>query len=235
MSRRRPSLLVIGLVLITAAACGPHGFDRPTLTKGIGAQLPPADEDIARALEARPAARPPMRIALYLHPEPLTVGGSRSWSWKARDKDALLAAAEGLRGDRLVGDMFVLSDLVVRDRDLKSLRIAAAQHGADTLLLVAGSADVDAYNNPLSLLYLTVIGYWLAPGTHRDALFLARGAMWDVRSGHLYLTIETEAEARTLRPGAFSTGEAAIDQAKQRALNDFRDDLVRRLGRLTSS
>lgn len=227
------SLLIVGLALIAAAACGPHGFDRPSLTKGLGVQLPPADGDIARALEIKPGARPPLKIAVYLYPEPLAEGGSRSWSWKGRDRDALLAATKRLERDRVVADMFVLSDLVVPGRDLKTLRLAAAQHGADALLLVTGSGDTDAYNNPLSLLYLTVIGYWLVPGTHRDALFLTRGAMWDVRTGYLYLTIETEAKARTLRPGAFSSREAAIDQAKEEALDHFRDDLVRRLRRLT--
>jgi len=232
MSGRRRSVLVVGIVLMIATACGPHGFDRPTLKKGLGAQLPPADDEIARALATRPGTRPPLRIAVYLHPE-RAMGGSRAWGWTGRDKDVLLEDTERLRRDRLVTDMFVLSDLVIPSRDVKSLRLAAAQNGADALLLVTGGADVDAYNNPLSLLYITIIGYWLVPGTHRDALFLARGAMWDVRTGYLYLTIETEAQSRTLRPGAFANREAAIDQAKRRALDDFRDDLVRRLRRLT--
>jgi len=232
LTTRRVFWLFVPLLLIVTASCGPHGFDRPTLKRGLGAQLPPADEDIARALASRPGHRAPLKIAVYLHPEPLGSGSSRAWSWTGRDREVLLAETERLRSDKLLADMFVLSDLVVANRDLKGLRVAAAQHGADALLLVAGSADVDAYSNPLSVLYITVIGYWLFPGTHRDALFLAHGAMWDVRTGSLYLTIETEAEARTLRPGAFANREAAIDQAKRRALDNFRDDFVRRIRRL---
>jgi hypothetical protein len=225
--------LYVAFAVIAVAACGPAGFDRPGLTKGLGVQLPPADGAIARALEVKPGTRPPLKIAVYLYPEPLAKGGSRAWSWKGRDRDALLEATKPLERDKVVADMFVLSDLVVPGRDLKTLRLAAAQHGADALLLVTGSGDTDGYHNPLSLLYITIIGYWLVPGTHRDALFLTRGAMWDVRTGYLYLTIETEAKARTLRPGAFSTREAALDQAKEDALDQFRDDLVRRLRRLT--
>jgi hypothetical protein len=174
--------LYVAFAVIAVAACGPAGFDRPALTKGLGVQLPPADGAIARALEVKPGTRPPLEIAVYLYPEPLAKGGSRAWSWKGRDREALLAATQRLQRDKVVADMFVLS---------------------------------------------------LVPGTHRDALFLTRGAMWDVRTGYLSLTIETEAKARTLRPGAFSTREAALDQAKEDALDQFRDDLVRRLRRLT--
>jgi hypothetical protein len=227
-------IVLVALLVLAAVACGPGGFDRPKLKQGLGAQLPPAGQDIARALESRPAARGPLRIAVYMQPEPLGGRGSRAWSWTGRDREILLSETERLRSDKLLADMFVLSDLVVANRDVQGLRVAAAHHGADALLLVAGNADVDAYSNPLSILYVTIIGYWLFPGTHRDALFLARGAMWDVRTGSLYLTIDTEAQARTMRPGAFANREAAIDQAKQRALDTFRDDFVRRIRRLSS-
>ena len=98
-------------------------------------------------------------------------------------------------------------------------------------VIVTGAADLDAYSNPLSLLYLTIVGLWVVPGTHRDALFAAHATLLDVATGYLYASAEAEGRGTLVRPLLFIDDDEAIARARREALIALRDELVKRIRR----
>ena len=94
---------------------------------------------------------------------------------------------------------------------------------------------VDRYNNFAALLYWTIVGLYLVPGTHSDALVMINGSLWDVRNEYLYATEEAEAVARTLGSAMLLEDVSAIDQAKQKAIGEFGKRFVTRLKTLQAN
>jgi hypothetical protein len=111
-------------------------------------------------------------------------------------------------------------------------RSAAARVQADALLIVNLTSDVDKYANHASLLNLTIIGMWLIPAHHRDALTIAEGVMIDNRSEYLYAFARGEAEERTVRPYMFANSWKAVRPSRLHALQAFGREFVREVKRL---
>src|SRR5207247_8997896 len=83
---------------------------------------------------------------------------------------------------------------------LMALSVAAAKHGANALLVIQGDCEVDSYKNPAAILNLTIVGGYIVPASHRDALIVLQGALVDVGNGFLYTSIDAEGEGKTVLP-----------------------------------
>ena len=239
---KRLATAALGFAL---AGCFASGFDRGDLRSRLEQGAPTAptstqgeDADIRAALELQPALSLPFRLAVYLTDTSISAEGTfhhgpglrgGTWRWDGKDKELLLSVAEQLRTEGILSDMFLLSPARVAAGNLRGIRLAAAQHGADAVLVVTGAEDTDCHANLLSLLYLTIVGSWIVPGTHADAIFLMDGAMWDVRNQYLYLSAEAEGLASRVRPIALLDEEEVIGEAKTRAVELFVPELLERL------
>jgi hypothetical protein len=188
------------------------------------------DEEIAKALALKPQLHFPCKIAVHMAHE----GGS--WRWSAKDKQMLEVWAKELIDQGIASDVFFISDMFVdKEQSNKSLRLAAAKHGADALLTIRGVAQVDEYVNPLAVFNLSVVGAYVIPASHRDALFMMRGALIDVGNGYLYATAETEGVGSVVRPTLVIDNKAAIEQAKEAAVSQFGKEITTRVRRLYDS
>jgi len=125
--------------------------------------------------------------------------------------------------------MFIIPAARVAKNDLAGIRLAAAEHGADAVLVLNGITEVDRYNNFASFLYLTVVGLWLVPGTHTDSLFVLDGAMWDVKNQYLYLSVESEGLASKTGPQMILKDKDSVVEAKKRAVQSFGSELEKRV------
>jgi rhombotail lipoprotein len=186
---------------------------------------PTTAEDIKKARALKPQINKPFRLAVSLK----TVGSSFPLSWNQSDRDAIKGWAKTLRERGVLSDVVVMNDLIEEGESLADRRLAAARYGADALLLIEAASDIDNYTNPLALLYLTIIGAYIAPGTHADAIVMMQGAVYDVGNGYLYATAESEAEGSTVAPLAYVEDEDALNEAKSIALQRFGDELKDRL------
>ncbi len=93
----------------------------------------------------------------------------------------------------MASDVFFISNMIVDgNEDLKSLRMAAAKHQADALLVVTGAAQVDRYINGWGWSYALILPTFFVPGSQVDTLFLSSAALWDVKNEYLYLTNDAE-------------------------------------------
>ena len=234
MKRITPLLLAILL-----AGCA-TGFDRGAIRQRLeGEKLEVTDADIQAALAKKAQLRFPIKVAVHLIAETYRPGESdyyrarsEDWRWSVLDKEKLEEYITPLKQSGLVSDVFVMSDMISTQNDLKSIRLAAAKHGADAVLLVKGIAQVDSYINPLAILNLLILPGYILPSSHRDVLFMMKGAMWDVGNEFLYLSVDAEGDSRTKGPTFTIKDKEAIGVAKEQALKSFASELSKRLSAL---
>jgi hypothetical protein len=111
-------------------------------------------------------------------------------------------------------------------------RAAAAQVQADALVMINFITAIDEYSNPFSLLNLTILGMWFAPGHHRDALTIADGVMIDNRNEYLYAFARGEGEAGIIRPYMYADSWKAVRPSRLLALRSFGQEFIKNASQL---
>lgn len=221
-----PRGLAALFVLLSLGACASsQGFDRGRMDKALSAGAPKAtDEEIARVLKLQPQLTFPIRLAIYAKPK------HYRWNdplWRIDDIDRQWA--DLLKNEGLVSEIIPIVESTVTGEDIADIRLAAARHGADAVLVLDSVSDVDRYNNPLGITYITILAAWLAPGTHSDALVIMNGSLWDVRNGYLYATMRAEGEASDFGPAFLLEDYKVVAAAHRKALNALQGEIAGRL------
>ena len=106
--------------------------------------------------------------------------------------------------------------------------------------LMVGAADAEQWammavlmaSSLLSIAYLTILGFWIAPGSHCDAMFMADAVLLDVGNEYLYLTAQSEATAGVVQPMALLKENVPVQRAKTEALNQLVQELEKRFQNL---
>ncbi len=210
-----------------------QGFDRSTQRERINDGSLQSDATIADARTVQPQLRFPCRIAVYLRPN------ERDWRWTPEDKAAMQHWGAALVGEGIASDVFPLPELVLaaegKTADTKALRLAAARCGADALFVVYGAAQTESYKNAASVFDVTLVGGFVVPSKHRDALFAIEGVLLDVDNGYIYTGAQAEGEGKIIRPTFLVEDKDAIAKAKAKALRQFGDEFLRRMRALAAS
>lgn len=118
--------------------------------------------------------------------------------------------------------------------EIKSIRYAAAQHGADAVLIVSGINDVDSYTNRWAWTYIGLVTALFVPANEVDVLFLSRASMWDVRNQFLYMTAESESIKKQTAPVAWTDEKPLIEQAKADSFSKLREEISKMIKGLLS-
>ncbi len=218
-------VLLLSLLLVGCS----HGFnavkmrDEKTTTPQI------TDESVKEAFQRKPQLPKPFRVGVYFKASRTRPDErSQDWRWTDKDKDAFLALAETISDTGEVADIFPISSEIAGSDDLRSLRYAAAQHGADALLVVSGSEEIDQSPNGWAATYLLVLPMLFVPGTELEALFTARATLWDVRNEALYLSAEAESIQQDKVALARVDAKKVVERAKEEALGKLRSALLKR-------
>ncbi|MCI0703822.1 MAG: hypothetical protein L0241_22410 [Planctomycetia bacterium] len=214
------------LFLVPVLLCGcAHGFNRDALRERLNdPSLQSPDAAIAEARGLKPQLQLPCRIAVYLKPS-----NDRDWRWTPEDKAALEKWAATLKEEGIATEVFPLPEMLAGKGEVKELRLAAAQCGADVLFVIHGASQVDSYKNFASAFNLTVVGGYVVPGSHVDALFMMEGLLLDVDNGYIYTGVQTEGVGKIMRPTFVIEEKDAVAQAKGKAVADFGDEVVKRM------
>lgn len=230
----KPIVLTFLALILTGCAAS-KGFDRGILRDSLGSNI--TDQEIKAVLELKPQLPAPFKLGVYLN---RMDSYYRRAFWTDAEKTAVLAYGNQLKEAGVISEITLVSDATVGvsnrpvANSLKELRLAAARYGADALLIVNHASSVDRYNNPAAFFYWTIIGAYLAPGTHSDALVMIEASLWDVRNEYLYATEEAEGIAKRIGPVFVLEDGDSIDQAKQLAIADFGKKFTDRLIRLNA-
>jgi hypothetical protein len=219
------------LFLLPVLLCGcTHGFDRDALRERLNdGTLQSPDAAIAEARGLKPQLRFPCRIAVYLKP------GGRDWHWAPEDRAMMEQWAATLKQEGIAADVFPLPDLLIGKGEVKDLRYAAAQCGADALFVIHAAAQTDSYLNSAAVLNLTVVGGYVVPASHRDTLFAIEGVLFDVDNGYIYTAVQAEGVGKIVRPTFVIEEKDAVALAKKNALDQFGDEVLKRMRTLAAA
>jgi hypothetical protein len=216
---------LIALVPVLACGCVSHGFDRAAIQQRLNdGTLQVTDEAIAEARATRAQLRLPCRIAVYFKP-----ADHGDWWWTTEDRAALAPWAAALKQEGIAAEVFQLPEMLVGKGEAKDLRLAAAKCGADVLLVIRGAAQTDSYQNPAAMLYLTGVGGFLVPGSHRDSLFVMEGCLLDVDNGYVYTGVQSEGVGKIIRPTFLIEDRDAIGLARTKAVAKFGEEFFGRM------
>ena len=144
----------------------------------------------------------------------------REFEWTGGDRDAAFAWAQQLPSPAGGKNPGFLTPSSLKGHSLSELRATATRYGFDWLLVINGAAAVDRYNNyKAALFYWTIVGAYLADGTHSDALCVVKGTLWDVKTGAAIFDEKVEAQTKTFGPAALVDDKREIERAKTTAMN----------------
>lgn len=236
MIGRTRFLAVCGVLALFAAGCGgSSGSQQAAVREPLSLVRPQVDRaEVRDILELRPQLPKPYRLGVFFresHLEP----GDAAWRWEAEQKRAILALEKALQASGEVSAMFNIGSATLVGEDLPAIRIAAARHGADAVLIVTGADEPEQSSNPWALSYLGLLPMLLAPGTELEVLFSAHAEMWDVRNEYLYLSAEAESEVSQQRPLAWIDRETATLGAQTEATRLLAGELRQRFALLHAS
>ncbi len=224
----------LGLLLLCLAGCA-AGLDRNLVRYQLENSSLQITDETTETIEEVKALRPqlmfPCKLAVYLHPP-----GYSEWQWTSGDKRIFDAWGKELKRQGVVREAFFLPNMLLGEKkDLHALRLAAAKCGADALLVVQGAVATDDYMNPAAAANLTVVGGFVVPGSHCDALFVAQALLIDVNNGFIYATAEGEGKGSVIRPSFIIEQSGAINNAKKRALHDLGPRVATQMQKLKGS
>lgn len=222
----RKALVAMAVLIIVSGCSSSRGFDRGALSEGLAPAAPATEQDIQRVLDLRPQLPRPFKLGIFFK-QGARVQTDRyryqwyGWDWQPSDKQKLLDVGSSLQRDGLVSDTVFISPETSTGQDLKSIRLAAARHGVDAVLVVSGVADVDRYNNALGPTYALLVTPLFIPGTVVDALFISHAGLWDVRNEFLYSSAEADGLASQTRPAAIVREDAVVSLARERSITEL--------------
>jgi rhombotail lipoprotein len=184
------------------------------------------EKEIARVLSLRPQLAAPLRLTVYFR---------SGVPWTGADKDAVITKLNSFVEKQAISQVIPIADSIVGSEDLKAVRLAAARYGADAVLVVNGAGQIDRYNNIGSVLYWTVVGIFVVPGTNADALFLASATLWDVRNETLYASAEADGTDHATGTPFTVDDKRVMSAARLNATRALGQELESRLRRLTGT
>ena len=208
------SLKYILPILVLLIGCS-QGFDRGRLkTQLRQGPIQYTDSNIRQIDKIKSQASLPLKMAVALPVWGVT--------WTEEDKQKLLDCGKRLQLAGVVSQFTILPNMLLRNaQGIVGIRRAAARYQADVVLVINNVTDVDSYCNPAAILYITLIGMWIAPGNHKDVLCLMEGIVFDVRNEFIYVSAEAEGKGSTVAPLGFIKVRTAVKEAKKKALKKF--------------
>ena len=223
--------LIAILIGVAAAGCQ-SGFNRDQMNTRLQDEKPLVfdDMDVLRIEQTRPQLQFPIRLAVV----PPSMFNESRWDMPGESegqRKEIQVWGEKLRDAGIVSELILLPEILIADSrslgTIRSVRLAAARVQADAVLILRSTCDVDSYINPLGVLDLTIVGMFLIPGHHKDALTIVEGMVIDNRNQYVYFAGTAEGTGSTFGPLAAVDAKDAVRDSRCAALKSFGDLLLR--------
>jgi len=227
-------LMALAFLGVSAVGCS-SGFQRAPMEEALqeDRRIFVDDLDVLQVEQLRPQIQFPIRLAVV----PPARLSHRHWQESTEsmkgEQEELDALGEQLKKDGIVSSFMVIPRMLIDNSaargggGLKAIRVAAARMQADAVLIMRSVTDVDSYINPLGVLDLTLVGMWLIPGHHKDALTIVEGMVIDNRNQYLNFAGSAEGTGSTFGPLAVVEERDAVGQSRRNALHAFGERLAR--------
>lgn len=227
-----PTLVITVVAALIFVACGgSSGFQQRGAREADESVAPEVNSsEVERAFALRPQLPSPYRVAIHFRGG--AARGADGWRWEGEHRRALVTLRDELRAGGQVSDFFVLTGSTVSGDDLHAIRVAAARHGADAVLVVTGDEELEREENGWAVSYVALLPMLFVPGSEVEAVFHASAELWDVRNEYLYLAAEAESEAQQTRALALIDSEEAVEHAQTSSLELLKQELLARFSAL---
>lgn len=226
-------IFILFTILLFTGCSTSRGFNRDALRNQLNGNSSVTDVNDNKTTSAKNQLPKPFKVGIYFQ-EPLNKGEEKLWDWADADKKKILATVDKFKRGGEISRSFVISPSITSGTDLKSIRAAAAQQGADALIVVSAVNDVDQYTTQWAWTYVALFPALFVPASVSDILFISRAAMYDVRKEFLYLTAESEVLVNRKYPAVFRQDKKATEDAKNDSLTGLQEELEKRLNNLSS-
>lgn len=224
------------LAALSLGACGhSSGFSQAAMRDGNASAPPEINEsEVEAAFALRPQLPKPYRIGVVFRPfmKDTEQDDEALWRWTGEQKRAVLDLWKPLRASGEVADLFAIEPSTIAGDDLRAIRIAAARHGADAVLVVSGEDEARHSENAWAASYVALLPLLFAPGSELEVRFSAHAEMWDVRNEYLYLSAGAESEAHQQRALCWLDRREATEQAQIESVALLAGELERRFAGL---
>jgi hypothetical protein len=223
---------MLWMVALLSACGGSSGFEQATVRRA-DASAPPKinDSQVEQAFALRAQLPKPYRLGVVFRDPPEAVQVA-AWRWEPEHRARVLRSVEALEGKGQVAAAFSIARSTVVGSDLLAIRIAAARHGADAVLVVSGRDEVERGLNGWAASYIALLPILFAPAVDFEVRFTAHAELWDVRNEYLYMAAEGEATVDKNVALPFVDREAVDAEAQKEALELLGKELEKRLQRL---
>lgn len=222
---RAVSEVLIIASIIVLAGCASTGFDQGRISHEMAvAGLEQTEADIQNILDLDPALGSPFVLSIYFE----DFYGVQESKTKQLILENLSPMLDQLREAGVLADYLVINNSTVQDRTVQAVRVAAARHRADAVLMIDTHRDTNRHLNPLSVTYLTLIGGYIVPGTEVESLGIISGTLWDTRNQYLYATSYSDALTHKRGPAFLLNNEEIEQTAIDTAMAAFVSDLAAR-------
>jgi rhombotail lipoprotein len=218
-------------VLLTPLGSCASTIDRARMRSDLGHEPLIGAQELVDLQEVQPslctplvlAVAPPRSFRSEQHAwegERETIRGFRSWS--EQERRVIESWEPELVRLGLVSDLVVMPTLSIEldgtPGTAAALRAAAARHRADAVLIVSEVEDSSNWLNPWSILDLTIVGAWFAPGHDVEIVSILEAALIDTHTGYLFASAQAEGSVRERRAWTYVNAPALKEKARQKAL-----------------
>jgi len=241
--KRGPVFSLIVMLLLSGCSAK-KGFNRVEMEGAVQANHPffvSSHLTVEQIERLKSQVHLPVKLAVA----PPLFSYGRGWSgrelnaWTPDETKEIQTWAAPLKKAGVVSELVMLPSFLIEQCQgndpgctMRVSRSAAARVQADALLLINLATSVDKYANLASLFNITIIGMWLVPGHHRDALTIAEGVMIDNRTEYLYAFSRGEAEESAILPLLYADSWNVVRTSRFRALHSFGREFIREAGQL---
>jgi len=200
-------LKILFLLLPVALLCGCETRRMNLVPPDIGVfverRRAVTEKEIQEAFDHKPTIKGGNTIGIVF----VSASDSSGNAVQVATADENKAWQSALQDSYLVSEVVFLSSEFTRSvRDIRVLRKNAAMLNCDLLLIYGISCDYSRRANPLSALYITVIGAFFVPGDTLTVAGIAKAALLNVRTGHVYGVVEASASQSMLLPTVWISG-----------------------------
>lgn len=229
--------MMMALVWIGVASVGcAGGFDPQAMQEALQQErkLFTDDDDITKIEQLKPQLKLPFRLAVIPPIQVTTNYWHDPRGMMEGEREEIMAWGEKLKKEGILSEFIMIPNILLdlgqeRNRAgfVKAVRLAAARVQADAVLFLRSVTDTDSYANPLSVLDITLVGMFLVPGHHREALTILEGMIIDNRNQYVYFATSVEGTGSATAPLAMFDARDAVGESRRNALRAFGEQLVK--------
>jgi len=191
-----------------------------------------AQKEVDRLTALKPSRAVPSRVVLYEVPSTGPTWIKSAQKWLELRQATSQAMKRALEDTKVFESVEFLPDIFVPGggfADLRTLRVAAARVHADGLLLYSTETGRELKGNPLMVLYITIIGAVILPGSQETSIALSKAVVVDVPTG--YVSVYPEAYAKRTSawlPAAWLNRQNLEFQARKQAIETLASEVAER-------